>query len=133
MSRDCRRSNFSRSSPELLNGGSLYRPVEPGTETIMKNTLSIASASALIALAGGALPAAAHPTNAAASNIEKCYGIALAGKNDCKAGPGTTCAGTSTVNYSGQAFKDVKPGTCLSLGGTLQPHKGHAVPKPRKA
>jgi uncharacterized membrane protein len=98
----------------------------------MKTVLSLAAASTLIALAGAAAPASAGP-KAAAAGIEKCYGIALAGKNDCKAGAGTTCAGTSSVNYAGNAFKEVKPGTCLSLGGTLQPHVGHAAPKPRKA
>lgn len=99
----------------------------------MRTALSIAAASTLIALAGAAAPASAGAPQSAATGIEKCYGIALAGKNDCKAGPGTTCAGTSTVNYAGNAFKEVKPGTCLSLGGTLQPHDGHAAPKPRKA
>ena len=97
----------------------------------MKTILSIASASALIALAT-ATPASAAGDQAAASS-EKCFGVALAGKNDCKAGAGTTCAGTSTVNYQGSAFKDVKPGTCVSLGGTLNPHAGNAAPKPRKA
>lgn len=97
----------------------------------MKTALSIASASALIALAAAASPASA--ADKAGANSEKCYGIALAGKNDCKAGVGTTCAGSSTVNYSGKHFKEVRPGTCLSLGGTLQPHEGNAAPKPRKA
>jgi len=97
----------------------------------MKTALSIASASALIALAAAASPSAA--AGKAAANSEKCYGVALAGKNDCKAGVGTTCAGSSTVNYSGKHFKEVRPGTCLSLGGTLQPHEGNAAPKPRKA
>lgn len=99
----------------------------------MNAPLSIASTSALIALAAAAAPADAAAGKANGAKIEQCYGIALAGKNDCKAGPGTTCAGTSSVNYAGNAFKEVKPGTCLSLGGTLQPHDGHAAPKPRKA
>jgi uncharacterized membrane protein len=99
----------------------------------MKTALSLAAASTLIALAGAAAPASAGAPQSTAAGVEKCYGIALAGKNDCKAGPGTTCAGTSSVNYAGNAFKEVKPGTCLSLGGTLQPHDGHAAPKPRKA
>lgn len=99
----------------------------------MNSALSIASASALIALAAAATPADAAAGKASGAKIEQCYGIALAGKNDCKAGPGTTCAGTSTVNYSGKAFKDVKAGSCLALGGTLQPHEGNAPPKPRKA
>ena len=46
---------------------------------------------------------------------EKCYGVALAGKNDCKAGAGTSCAGTSKVNYQGNAWKLVKAGTCTSI------------------
>ncbi|HEX3422652.1 MAG TPA: DUF2282 domain-containing protein [Sphingomicrobium sp.] len=96
----------------------------------MKTALSIASASALIALAAAA--ASAAPVKAP-TNSQKCYGVALAGKNDCKAGPGTSCAGTSSVNYSGQAFKYVKAGSCLSMGGTLQPHNGNTAPKSRKA
>ncbi len=51
----------------------------------------------------------------AASDKEKCYGISLAGQNDCKAGAGTTCAGTSTVDYQGNAWKLVPKGTCESV------------------
>ena len=43
---------------------------------------------------------------------EKCYGISLAGKNDCAAGPGTSCAGTSTEDYQGNAWTYVDAGTC---------------------
>jgi uncharacterized membrane protein len=46
---------------------------------------------------------------------EKCYGVALAGKNDCYAGPGTTCAGTSSANYQGNSFKLVPKGTCTNI------------------
>ena len=46
---------------------------------------------------------------------ERCYGISLAGKNDCAAGPGTTCAGTSKVNYQGNAWKYVAKGTCTTM------------------
>ncbi len=46
---------------------------------------------------------------------EKCYGIALAGQNDCKAGAGTTCAGTSRTDYQGNAFKMVEEGTCTKI------------------
>ena len=57
---------------------------------------------------------------------EKCYGVAKAGKNDCAAGPGTSCAGTSTSDYQGNAWKLVKAGTCLSIktpngNGSLSP------------
>jgi len=47
--------------------------------------------------------------------MEMCYGVALKGQNDCYAGAGTTCAGTSTVNYQGNAFKLVPTGTCTSI------------------
>ncbi|MDE2112669.1 MAG: DUF2282 domain-containing protein [Alphaproteobacteria bacterium] len=53
--------------------------------------------------------------------FEKCYGVALKGQNDCYAGPGTTCAGTSTVNYQGNSFKLVPTGTCT----TITTPKGH--------
>ena len=44
--------------------------------------------------------------------MEKCFGVAMAGQNDCAAGPGTTCQGTSTVDYQGNAWKFVDGGTC---------------------
>ncbi len=55
---------------------------------------------------------AAHTTTAAAQAKEKCFGVSLAGKNDCAAGPGTTCAGSSTVDYQGNAWTLVDAGTC---------------------
>lgn len=53
------------------------------------------------------------------SNMEKCYGVALAGKNDCKAGKGTTCAGTNTVDYQGNSWSLVKKGTCEKVATPL--------------
>ena len=50
----------------------------------------------------------------------KCYGISLAGKNDCAAGPGTSCAGTSTVDYQGNAWTYVDDGTCTDYGTAEQ-------------
>lgn len=66
----------------------------------------------------GAIAAAltAHTTTAAnAAGDVKCYGVSLAGQNDCAAGPGTTCAGTSVVDYQGNAWKLVADGTCASM------------------
>jgi uncharacterized membrane protein len=66
-------------------------------------------------------------TTASAGDKEKCYGIALKGANDCAAGAGTTCAGTSTVDYQGNSWKYVDKGTCLSMTapedrkGSLEP------------
>jgi uncharacterized membrane protein len=78
---------------------------------MLKTTAAATAAALAIVIASSAASAAAKP----ASGSEKCFGIALAGKNDCKAGPGTSCAGTSRVNYQGDAFKLVKAGTCTSI------------------
>jgi len=64
-----------------------------------------------VATAIGAIGA----TGAAAQEMEKCYGVSLAGENGCAAGPGTTCAGTSTINYQGNAWVLVPVGTCTSI------------------
>jgi len=63
------------------------------------------------------------------SGKERCYGVAMAGKNDCAAGPGTTCAGTSKMDHQGNAWKYVPAGTCTSIKtptgtGSLMPIKG---------
>lgn len=79
-------------------------------ETTLKN-LTLASA---VAAALGATVAPASTPASAAGN-EKCYGVALAGDNDCAAGPGTTCAGSSKVDYQGNAWKLVPAGTCTSI------------------
>lgn len=75
----------------------------------------------LMTLAGAMSAALAGlPTNKArAEDQEKCYGVALKGQNDCAAGEGTTCAGTSTVDYQGNAWKLVPKGTCVT---TETPH-----------
>lgn len=63
-----------------------------------------------------AVSAALSSAPAAAEEKEKCYGISEAGNNDCAAGPGTTCAGTSKVDYQGNAWKLVPAGTCEKYG-----------------
>lgn len=76
----------------------------------MKNTkasLSLALGTAI------ALSAVAVPAEAASK--EKCYGVALAGQNDCAAGPGTSCAGTSKTDYQSNAWKLVPAGTCMEM------------------
>ena len=62
------------------------------------------------------------------AEVEKCYGVSRAGKNDCAAGPGTSCAGTSKVDYQGNAWKNVPKGTCTTIKtpkgmGSLAPTK----------
>ena len=78
--------------------------------------------------AAHAATVAATAAHADAPKQEKCFGVAMAGKNDCKAGAGTSCAGTATVNYQGNAWKFVKAGTCVAMGGTLSEHAGNAAP-----
>jgi uncharacterized membrane protein len=46
---------------------------------------------------------------------DKCYGIALAGENDCKAGAGTSCEGTSTSDFQADAWTYAPKGTCESI------------------
>ena len=78
----------------------------------MSNTaksLAVAGAVAAALTAASTIPAAA-------ATKEKCYGVSLAGQNDCAAGPGTTCAGTSTVDYQGNAWTLVPAGDCLKYG-----------------
>ena len=77
-----------------------------------KHSLAI-SAFALASLAAGAVHAQApKKDDMAKPAVEKCYGVSLAGKNDCAAGPGTSCAGTSKKDYEGAAWRLVPTGTC---------------------
>lgn len=80
------------------------------------------SAVALAAALGAALSMAATPAAAEeGADKDKCYGVALKGKNDCKAGPGTTCAGTAKVDYQGNAWKYVPKGTCEQTASPTSP------------
>jgi uncharacterized membrane protein len=63
----------------------------------------------------------------AKGEVEKCYGIAKAGENDCKAGAGTSCAGTSRMDYQGDAYKNVPKGTCVDI--KTPRGKGSLTPK----
>ena len=75
----------------------------------------VIGAGALLALGAHAAVAQNRPTAAQENAMEKCYGVAKAGQNDCAAGPGTTCAGTSVRDYQGNAWKLVAKGTCTSI------------------
>ena len=80
-----------------------------------KTSAAIAATLALTLAAAATAADTSSSKSAAAATTEKCYGVALAGKNDCKAGAGTSCAGTSKVDYQGDAWKLVKAGTCTSI------------------
>lgn len=92
-------------------------PLKPTTQTpeqedfiLSKPMLTTVFATALITAISGI--SAAHAETA---KSEQCFGVALKGQNDCKAGAGTTCAGTSHVDYQGDAFKLVPAGTCVTI------------------
>jgi len=92
----------------------------------------IASAAIVAGAVAAAVTMAASTVPAFAAKM-KCYGVSLAGKNDCAAGPGTTCAGTSKVDYQGNAWKYVETASCDSVtfdvGGTML--KGSSGPLKR--
>ena len=92
-------------------------------------TRNLAAALALSALATGIAHAQDKKPADSKPAMEKCYGVSLAGKNDCAAGPGTSCAGTSKVDYQGNAWKNVPAGTCA----TITTPKGQGSLKPIKA
>ncbi len=88
----------------------------------MKSNTLVIAAIALGAIASGAAVAAEK------QDMEKCYGVSMAGKNDCAAGAGTSCAGTAKADYQGNAWKYVAKGTCTSIktprgAGSLTPVK----------
>lgn len=92
------------------------------------NRMSTMALAASLAAALGGVAAQTQAQDAMSSAAtEKCYGVALAGQNDCAAGPGTTCAGTSTIDYQGNAWKAVPAGTCETMDladgrkGSLEP------------
>jgi len=70
---------------------------------------------------------AEHTALVKSGKVEPCFGTALAGKNDCYAGAGTTCAGTSTADYQGNAFTLVPKGTCTTISTPKGP--GSLTPK----
>ena len=94
----------------------------------MKTSSYAFAAATFAALAAGAALAQDKPMDdkAAKPAMEKCYGVSMAGQNDCAAGPGTTCAGTSKMDYQPNAWTNVPAGTCMSIKtpkgmGSLQP------------
>jgi uncharacterized membrane protein len=83
---------------------------------------SLAAALTMIAAPAFAGPKPPQPT------MDKCFGIASKGDNDCAAGPGTTCAGTARADYQGNAWKYVPKGTCATIvtpkgKGSIEPIK----------
>ncbi|MGN6581927.1 MAG: BufA1 family periplasmic bufferin-type metallophore [Bordetella sp.] len=98
------------------------------------NVSSALLAGAVASLLASAVHAApltkAEVSAAMAAHKEKCYGVALKGQNDCAAGPGTTCQGTSAVDFQGNSWKFVQGGTCTSI---VVPGGGHGSLTPIKS
>jgi len=78
------------------------------------------------ALAGAVATAGlAAPGTASAQDMERCYGVAAAGENDCANAAGThSCAGQSSEDYHGGDWKLVPAGSCEEMGGSLEPFEG---------
>jgi uncharacterized membrane protein len=82
---------------------------------------SSAHATLLVLALGAALSASAVPAHAKDANTEKCFGVALKGQNDCAAGAGTTCAGSSAKDHQANAWKLVPSGTCEKTASMTSP------------
>jgi uncharacterized membrane protein len=96
-------------------------PSQP--ENHMKSNYATVAAAFALSLCA----VAAHAEDAK-KPMEKCYGVSLAGQNDCAAGPGTSCAATARADYQGDAWTLVEKGTCTSIKtpkgiGSLTPRK----------
>lgn len=86
----------------------------------------------LLAIAGAVTAAVVQvtATPVQAAEKEKCYGIALKGQNDCAAGEGTSCAGTSTIDYDGKHWKFVEKGACVSTQTPMGPGSLEPIKRP---
>ncbi|MEM5422303.1 MULTISPECIES: BufA1 family periplasmic bufferin-type metallophore [Paraburkholderia] len=100
-------------------------------KTTVSSALLAGAVASLLASVAHAAPLTKEEMNAAvAAHKEKCFGVALKGQNDCAAGPGTTCQGTSTVDFQGNSWKFVQGGTCASI---VVPGGGHGSLTPIKS
>lgn len=82
----------------------------------MNRSIAITAFTLSALAAGAAMAQDSKPMgDKKAASMEKCYGVSLAGKNDCKAGAGTSCAGSSKTDFQGNAWKNVPVGTCVAM------------------
>jgi uncharacterized membrane protein len=107
-----------------------WRDLMSAKTTVTTALLAGAVASLLASVANAAPLTSAEANAAIAAHKEKCFGVALKGQNDCAAGPGTTCQGTSTVDFQGNSWKFVQGGTCTSI---TVPGGGHGSLSPIKS
>lgn len=98
--------------------------------TVTSALLASALVGALASVAQAAPLTSAEASAAKAAHKEMCFGVALKGQNDCAAGPGTSCQGTSTMDFQGNAWKFVQGGTCANI---QVPGGGHGSLTPIKS
>jgi uncharacterized membrane protein len=80
-----------------------------------KTSATVTAISSLLTLGAAAL--SASPSFAADKvEMEKCYGVVKAGKNDC-AGPAHACAGQAKTDSGSKEFVTLPKGTCARLAG----------------
>jgi uncharacterized membrane protein len=96
----------------------------------MEDWMNHSKRAMLAAIAGAAAAIATMASGAQSAEMEKCYGVALKGQNDCAAGEGTSCAGTSTADYQGNAWKLVPKGTCEKISTPLGPGSLTPITRP---
>lgn len=86
------------------------------------------AAASLLALG---VVAVAAPSQAA--SMDKCFGVAKAGQNDCGGISGLhSCKGTATTSYDPGDFKAVPTGTCTKMGGLTMEQAKETVKDPAK-
>lgn len=91
---------------------------------------SLVSKAVLAASFASAISLLSLPQASAGGEKEKCYGVALKGQNDCAAGAGTTCAGTSAIDYQGNSWKLVPKGTCTTMQTPFGPGSLTPITRP---
>src|SRR5712691_4671869 len=98
------------------SGGEIPMSVKNSAKNVVSSfVLAGAVTTALATIAFAAPLTKAEGDAAVAAHKEKCFGVALKGQNDCAAGPGTTCQGTSTVDFQGNSWKFVQGRTCANI------------------
>jgi uncharacterized membrane protein len=87
----------------------------------MKTTKMVfAAVSGLLTIGAATVSAQALAADKPQMEMEKCYGLAKAGSNDC-AGAAHACAGQSKLDHSPKEFLTLPKGTCERLvGGSLK-------------
>lgn len=90
---------------------------------MQKRQILIASAVAAALSMPLTAMAQGGPTPKPKFEVEKCYGVARAGKNDCQTS-NSSCAGTSKRDSQGDAWIYVPAGSCGKIvGGSTDPKK----------